>query len=51
MIGDGDSSTFKRITDANAYKKPSLAIEKIECVSHLYRKCRKKLLLVSHPKI
>lgn len=48
-VGDGDSSTYKALRDLQLYKNPHVAIEKFECVNHLFRNFFKqyKLLLVS----
>jgi hypothetical protein len=34
LVADGDSSTYKKILDAQPYHKP---VEKIECRNHLLR--------------
>ncbi len=44
LIADGDSKTYKVIDEAKIYRNPTLKIEKIECVLHLYR-CAMGLLL------
>lgn len=44
FIGDGDSSTHKKLLEARIYKNPDIKIEKIECVLHLFRNFRKKML-------
>lgn len=41
VIGDGDSSVYKKILEARPYK--NVTVEKIECKNHLLRNCRKKL--------
>lgn len=37
VIADGDSKTFKAITDAKIYMNPPVNLEKVECRIHLYR--------------
>ncbi|XP_037025900.1 uncharacterized protein LOC119067180 [Bradysia coprophila] len=37
LIADGDSKTYKIIDEAKIYRNPTLKIEKIECILHLYR--------------
>ncbi|KAG4076108.1 hypothetical protein HA402_011454 [Bradysia odoriphaga] len=44
LIADGDSKTYKIIDEAKIYRNPTLKIEKIECILHLYR-CAMGLLL------
>lgn len=36
-VGDGDSSTYKTLRDLDLYQNPHVAIEKFECVNHLFR--------------
>lgn len=43
MISDGDSSAFKEIRELSIYKNPDLAVEKLECVNHLYKNAEKKI--------
>lgn len=43
IISDGDSSAFKEITEKCIYQNPSVAIEKIECINHLFKNARKKI--------
>lgn len=45
MIGDGDSSVYKKILEARPYK--NITVEKVECRNHLLRNYRKKLIAVS----
>ncbi|XP_063235828.1 uncharacterized protein LOC134541192 [Bacillus rossius redtenbacheri] len=45
MIGDGDSSVYKKILEARPYK--NITVEKIECRNHLLRNYRRKLMNVS----
>lgn len=44
LIADGDSKTYKVIDEAKLYRNPTLKVEKIECVLHMYR-CAMGLLL------
>lgn len=44
LIADGDSKTYKILDEAKIYRNPTLKIEKIECILHLYR-CAMGLLL------
>lgn len=44
LIADGDSKTYKTIDEAKIYRNPTLKVEKIECILHLYR-CAMGLLL------
>lgn len=44
LIADGDSKTYKVIDEAKIYRNPTLKVEKIECILHLYR-CAMGLLL------
>lgn len=41
FVADGDSSTFKRISDMKIYQNPEVPVEKDECCNHLYRNFRK----------
>lgn len=41
FVADGDSSTFKTITDMKIYQDPEVEVEKDECCNHLYRNFRK----------
>lgn len=40
FIADGDSSTFKNISDLKIYQNPEMEVEKDECCNHLYRNFR-----------
>lgn len=42
IISDGDSSAFKEITERCLYQNPDVAIEKLECVNHLFKNFHKK---------
>lgn len=39
-IADGDSSTFKAISDAKIYQNPEMDVDKDDCCNHLYRNYR-----------
>lgn len=41
FVADGDSSTFKTISDLKVNQNPDIPVEKDECCNHLYRNFRK----------
>lgn len=45
MVADGDSSTFKKISEARVY--PNFSVEKIECRNHIFRNMCNKLKAIS----
>lgn len=48
LIGDGDSSTYKKIIDGRPYE--NLTVQKIECRNHLLRNLRTKLHSLTNDK-
>jgi hypothetical protein len=48
IVADGDSSTYKRIREANPYS--TLVVEKIECKNHLLRNLAGRLTDIAQPK-
>ncbi|KAF4522566.1 hypothetical protein B566_EDAN012857 [Ephemera danica] len=48
LVADGDSSTYKRIREANPYK--TIVVEKIECKNHLLRNLAGRLSDIAQPK-
>lgn len=43
LIGDGDSSTYRKITDASPYG-PTVSVEKLECTNHILRNYTGRLI-------
>ena len=41
-IGDGDSASIKKISEANPYRH-EIDIEKLECVGHVQKRCGTRL--------
>ncbi|KAF4524632.1 hypothetical protein B566_EDAN014264 [Ephemera danica] len=47
MIADGDSNVYKKIREANPYKKYNIVVEKIECRNHLLRNFDSKMRAIA----